>query len=493
VNTTEQKYYITVILPLKLSWDPWYYSDREIPIGTRVNVRFAGRPYTAVVSNCSTNPGIEESIIHPIENIEDRLEPITTEELKLWTFISEYYLCTIGEVYKAAYPQIKTQVETRKSRSKKIEADLDQQQPQDFEDAIAIEEGKPVLFICADRGATYQRLIAKTLSQGKDVLYISPSSETLSYTEIREISKSIRDKSSPARLIVGRKTQLFLPYAKLGLIIIDEEQDKSYKQDSPAPRYNGRDVAVMLAAIHKANIILGTSSPSLESMHNALLGKYALVRKDRTKGTLEVIDTTKEARKNGMDSDLSKKLIAIKEELESQKQKILICESWETGRLARLKLERYSAIALLHFEFLLSRQDFRADEKALQLIENLRSRVSRLILQTKDETHPVFKGSSDLLSERKLFNLPPFTRQINIKIRDNNKGREAKMASMLCEKLKRFNPLQMPGKEDEIIFNIHLAKDKSLGGHKKEIRQIISDFEQSANYTAHITIDVDPL
>lgn len=84
--------------------------------------------------------------------------------------------------------------------------------------------------------------------------------------------------ASPApKLIVGVRSSIFLPFQQLGLIIVDEEHEPSYKQQDPAPRYNGRDVAVVLAMRHGAKVLLGSATPSLESYYLANTGKYGLV------------------------------------------------------------------------------------------------------------------------------------------------------------------------------------------------------------------------
>lgn len=88
--------------------------------------------------------------------------------------------------------------------------------------------------------------------------------------------------------IVGPRSALFLPFRDLGLVVIDEEHDPSYKQRDPAPRYHGRDVAMVLAHRHGANVLLGTATPSLESWENARSGKYGLVTMRERFGGLEL-------------------------------------------------------------------------------------------------------------------------------------------------------------------------------------------------------------
>ena len=106
------------------------------------------------------------------------------------------------------------------------------------------------------------------------------------------------------KLFVGARSALFLPFQNLDLIIVDEEHDVSYKQSSPSPRYQGRDSAIMLGKIHNANVLLGTATPSLESMHNCRTGKYGYVQLEARFGnavlpTVEIINL-KEAYKKGL-------------------------------------------------------------------------------------------------------------------------------------------------------------------------------------------------
>jgi primosomal protein N' (replication factor Y) (superfamily II helicase) len=78
-------------------------------------------------------------------------------------------------------------------------------------------------------------------------------------------------------VVLGVRSSIFLPFQNLGLIVVDEEHDGSYKQQDPAPRYHARDAAIVLAQMTDAKVLLGTATPSLESYHNATEGKYGLV------------------------------------------------------------------------------------------------------------------------------------------------------------------------------------------------------------------------
>ena len=151
----------------------------------------------------------------------------------------------------------------------------------------------------------YIKLIDEVLKQGKQVLYLLPEIALTSqivnrlrkyfgekvgvyHSRFNEYERveiwnrvleqdSDKDISSKYQLILGARSALLLPYQNLGLIIVDEEHDASYKQQDPAPRYHARDCAIVLANMHKAKTLLGTATPSLESYYNVKQNKYGLV------------------------------------------------------------------------------------------------------------------------------------------------------------------------------------------------------------------------
>jgi len=130
-------------------------------------------------------------------------------------------------------------------------------------------------------------------------------------------------------VILGARSALFLPFADLGLIIVDEEHDTSFKQMDPAPRYNARDTAIFLGHLHKAKIILGSATPSLETMTNALNHKYGLAKLNERYGGMEVpeviiADLKKENRYKTSRSHFSGILLSeINTALENKEQVIL--------------------------------------------------------------------------------------------------------------------------------------------------------------------------
>jgi primosomal protein N' (replication factor Y) len=145
----------------------------------------------------------------------------------------------------------------------------------------------------------YLHLIKKQLEEGKQVLYLLPEiaittqiinrlrnvlgdivgvyHSKFNDNERIEVWKKIAENKK-YKLIVGVRSSVFLPFNNLGLIIVDEEHENSYKQFNPAPRYNARDTSVVLANIHSAKVLMGTATPAIETMYNTKIGKYGYVQ-----------------------------------------------------------------------------------------------------------------------------------------------------------------------------------------------------------------------
>ncbi len=138
-----------------------------------------------------------------------------------------------------------------------------------------------------------------------------------------------RIKRGEARMVVGTRSAVFAPVADLALIIVDEEQDSSYKQEE-TPRYHARDVAVMRAKMANATVVLGSATPSLESYYNAKKNKYALVElpdrvEQRPLPEVEIIDMRQEFQETGHEQVISRKLAAeIKDRLERKEQVMVL-------------------------------------------------------------------------------------------------------------------------------------------------------------------------
>ena len=194
----------------------------------------------------------------------------------------------------------------------------------------AIEEGKQVLYLLPEIALTAQ-IINRLKQYFGDRLGVYHS--RYGANERVEVWQQVRDfaqnKGTQRQIIIGSRSAIFLPYSDIGLIIVDEEHDSSFKQMDPAPRYNARDAAVVLGAMHHAKVLLGSATPSYESYYNALNGRYRLVEiKERYGGVQmpEIIlsDMRVEKRRKTLQADFGSVLLdAVKETLEEHNQAIL--------------------------------------------------------------------------------------------------------------------------------------------------------------------------
>ncbi len=803
--------FIQVILPLRLEWEPFYYQEIELSesagdasglfpvtstgsvterdkeqvrVGDRVRVNFAGKEYVGVVSMADAGKQAEEmgivDKVKPILGMAEGLEPVTKEEIELWRQIAEYYLCTVGEVYKAAYPAQKVEKEVVQARQEALKVEREEKNRTKIADKIkrleeraekkaelaakarksesrerylaekemlegeigllvreltstvgelcrttgsvtgygdsvtyhqdeepiggsiietsegtekeislsaAQEEayskikeifakGKPALLhgvTGSGKTEIYLKLAQETLAMGKNVLYLVPeialsrqledrisetfpellvfhSGETMSRK--REVATVLRHAGEPAEgkgyVVLGTRSAIFLPHKNLGLVIVDEEHDTSYKQDSPAPRYNGRETAIMMAKIFGANVILGSATPSLESLYNCSVGRYGLVTLnkrfyDAADSDIEIIDTIAERRKNGMIGNFSRKLIEHIGKCLGEHRQVLIlrerrayspivqCQEcgdipkcrccnvslslhrradgserlvchycgrvyeytgkchkcggelkplgsgtqkieeeasklFPNSRIARLDSDtaqsrKYetdtirkfsngeidiligtrmvakgfdfsglSLVAVLQADSILGQEDYRADERGLQLLEQFRGRCGRrgekglFVIQTSQPEHPVYQsidGKLDengtmarFLGERKLFGYPPYSRVIGVVIKDYNQARVDLLSRDLGEYLRGALAVKVsfaPGVQngpnvigpyspaiDKISnqnirqIRVLLPKDRSLARNKETLAAAVERFEKEKKYSGHIALDVDP-
>lgn len=769
----ETKRYIKVIIPLKLAWEPCYSIPEQIAqgqsvrVGSRVRVNFVNREYVVPVSEVDVTPEMDSSKIKPIKAVEDGMPPFSLEEIRLWRMLANYYMCSVGEVYKAAAPAYKIEAEKARvaaadrliqrqmrknqqlreaalrkiasleSRQVRVEQELEtlkgSRRVRRMEDlTLAIEKirkeleasrmklaelegasgegsvgvnaagvnvagkgangeeeagkvvelsqaqqgayeeirkgfeiGKPVLLngvTGSGKTEIYIKLALETLQKGGNVLYLVPEIALSRQLEDRlreffpdklvvfhsgETTANRQSSSDKVRkdsyLALATRSGIFLPHHDLSLIIIDEEHDTSYKQDSPAPRYNGRDSALMLATIHstpekRCNVLLGSATPSLEELYNCSCNKHLEVKlEEKYYGSqdsdIELIDTKAEWKKHGMEGSFSRKLISlVNQTLERGKQVMILRSrrSWApmiqctecgqiqkcpkcnvslslhkaangtetevchycgfqrpyTGKctkcssevkptgagtqkieeqaralfpeavIARLDSDTaqsraYSKktirefsegktdiligtqmlakgfdfsnlelVAVISADSMLGMQDFRADEKAAQILEQFRGRSSRrskglFVIQTAQPDHPVYQRllnnqnkelSQDLLQERKLFGYPPYSRIVEIEFRDSSQSRAGRMSESLAGELQKWafsvKGVNIVGPWSPAVdktdnqyirkIRISLAKNRELSANKETILKIIDSFEKKWNYNGHIGIDVDP-
>ena len=388
--------FIDVILPLPLKATFTYAVDNDmaqkVKRGCRVVVPLGKKKhYTGIVDRVHHEAPEGYEVKYAFALLEDQ-PAVLPQQLKLWEWIADYYMCARGDVYNAAVPaglklEYKPKVEThvRLTKSYRTEEALQQMldslkranKQQDMlltylqlssffegglsevskQDLLAhhntsvavfdalvkrgvfetypyvisrlSEKGRPISglkplnanqqralgeikqyfesqSVCLLYGVTssgkteiYIHLIEETIRQGKQVLYLLP--EIALTTQITERLKRVfgaemgiyhsrfsdperveiwnkQLSDNPYLIILGARSSVFLPYQNLGLVIVDEEHDSSYKQQDPAPRYHARNTALMMASLYGAKTLLGTATPSAESWYNATdAGKYGLV------------------------------------------------------------------------------------------------------------------------------------------------------------------------------------------------------------------------
>ena len=429
-----------VILPLPLQEAFTYALPPECQtsarVGQRVIVPFGSRKfYTAIIIRLHDQ--MPPYPTKPVAEILDTEPVVLPEQLQLWKWVSDYYLCSMGDVFKAALPSglklesesiimlntdwVQDDLPLKPGEEKVMQTLLAQKKPKtsglslaSLQKATGIKSILPVVKSLLEKGAVqmkeelrrtrkprqarqageemqlkaaesltevqqqamdaivgqwrshnvcllhgvtssgkteiYIHLMQKTLEEGRQVLFMLP--EIVLTAQLTERLRRVfgnrlgvyhsryPDKArvelyrkmlseAPYDIVVGVRSSIFLPFRKLGLVIIDEEHETSFKQQDPAPRYHARNAALVLAMQSGAKALLGSATPSLESYHNALVGKYGLVTlKTRFAGLslpdIEVVDVGELRRKKLMTGIFSPQLIAhIRTALERQQQVIL--------------------------------------------------------------------------------------------------------------------------------------------------------------------------
>lgn len=188
----------------------------------------------------------------------------------------------------------------------------------------AVDAGKQVLYLLPEIALTAQ-IISRLKKRFGDAVGVYHSK--FNHNEKVEIWQQVLRQE--CKIMLGARSAVFLPFVSLGLVIVDEEHDQSYKQYEPDPRYHGRDTAIYLAHLHQAKTILGSATPSVETYFHASEGKFGLVAMDKRHGDIampevKIIDIKKDQAGEGMQGHFSQELIAeIKRSLEQKEQVIL--------------------------------------------------------------------------------------------------------------------------------------------------------------------------
>ncbi len=232
---------------------------------------------------------------------------------------------------------------------------LNEFQTQAFEDIKEnFKENKVTLLhgvTSSGKTEVYVKLIEECISTGSQALYLLPEialttqlitrlqnyfgekvavyHSKYSVQERVEVWNNVLQQQPKAQIVIGARSALFLPFSKLGLVIVDEEHEASFKQYDPAPRYHARDSAIVLGNLHKGNILLGSATPSVESFYNVSKGKYGYASITRRFGNvlmpeIELVDIKEQTRKKRMKGHFSERLLEeITETLEAGEQVIL--------------------------------------------------------------------------------------------------------------------------------------------------------------------------
>jgi primosomal protein N' (replication factor Y) len=502
----------------------------------------------------------------------------------------------------------------------------------------------------------YVELIEELLAKGKQVLFLIPEI-ALTTQLIERLSAYFGDQigvyhskfnqnerveiwntvlaNDPTkfRLIIGARSSIFLPFQELGLIIVDEEHENTFKQTDPSPRYNARDASIVLAHLHNAKVLLGTATPSIESYFNAKSGKYGLVELSERYLGLQMpeilcANLRSEKKNQSMQSHFSGLLMEnIKEALARDEQVILFqnrrgytpmwsCEvcAWtprckncdvsltyhkQTNTLKchycghitppvgscgacgsnRLKMvgfgtekiedelslllpnvviqrldldstrsknayetilnefenrqinilvgtqmitkgldfDNVGLVGVLDADMLLNRPDYRAFERAFQLMVQVAGRAGRknkkgkVIIQTSNPDHWVLERVKEHdysgfyeteIQERKLFFYPPFYKIIDLTLRNTDELKLNIAAQNLVEKLRPVFKERVVGPEFPLIkriqnfyikeIKIKIEKDAPERKVKQKLQEIIDLFyAEPANKSTRLSIDVD--
>ena len=189
----------------------------------------------------------------------------------------------------------------------------------------AIQKGQQVLYLLPEIALTTQLTNRLQAVFGNDLaIYHSKINDNVR-AEIW--LKMISD--NPYKIIIGVRSSVFMPFSNLGLVVIDEEHDQSYRQSDPSPRYHGKNTAIMYAHFQQAKTLLGSATPAIESYSNALSGKYGLVSlteryENMALPTITIVDTKDLRRRKMMTSLLSPPLMEQMEEALANKQQVIL-------------------------------------------------------------------------------------------------------------------------------------------------------------------------
>ena len=645
--------------------------------GARVVVPLMKKEVRGIVLREHTEP-IDPALaskIKPILEVSETAPVVSPGQLALWQWMSGYYMCTLGEVMSAALPsgldkRLLNPPKRRRAHIAPYTGPIEPMHDLSPAQAKSVDEierfwssGKDIVLLhgVTSSGKTdlYIHLIEKQLKAGKNVLYLVPEialttqltsrlqrifgDKLMVYhsrftdAEREERYLQISNVQCPISnnfVVLGPRSSVFLPIPNIGLVIVDEEHEPSYKQAEPNPRYHARAAAIVLAQQHQAKVLLGTATPSLESYYLAQKGVYGLVTLTERFGGVELpeirlIDLQQQYLRKEMYGHFSDPLVErIRQCLADHKQVILfqnrrgyapqlqcvncgqpprcvqcdvpmtlhmrdhelrchycgyhapipaVCPQcggelkaigfgteriedeiqtlFPEARVLRMDLDTtrnrssyqdiinafanhecdilvgtqmvtkglhfddVRLVAVLNADPLFNQPDFRAYERAYQMLEQVAGRAGRkgtkgeVWIQTFDPKNVVlgmvqahdYKALYDhQIAERKLFNYPPFYRVIRLQLRDHNGMRVHRVATELQTYLARIfahrvSGVIIPSVERVQAYTIReltlrIESTANIAEAKRRLKEGIEHiFSIPSNKNTKLIIDIDPI
>ena len=605
------------------------------------------------------SPKQKELILHIISNIKSQ-EYLILKDLKKSIKFSDSTLKSLEQKGFITIQKIKIDRNFKKEEVYLKTNDLSESQTSALNELKNHLNDKDVILLegVTSSGKTeiYIKIIEDYLDKNMQVLYLLPEislttqiiqklkihfgnkisvfHSRYSLNERTEVWENIKNNNDKSKLVVGARSSVFLPFKNLGLIIVDEEHEISYKQQEPSPRYNARDSAIYLSKINNSKVILGSATPSIESSFNAKKAKYGYVKLNERFGNIEMpniftIDMKNELKHN-YSSIFSIKLVEeIDKTIKKGKQVILfrnrrgyspqwLCDScgqnvmcdncdvsltyhlssnilkchycgfsskaekkcstcgsdsmiykgdgtqqieeiikeifpdviskrmdWDSTRgkwsfdniinsfaknevdiligtqmiTKGLDFKNVNLVGVLNADHFLNFPDFRAHEKAFQVLTQVAGRSGRsgergkVFLQTYQPEHPIIKNVinndydkmyDNQLTERKDYNYPPFVRLIRITLKDKSYEKLNSSSDWINKVIRdNFNGIVLGPVYPEISriknkyhkeFLIKLRDLNEINKFRSIFQSILKSFDSISKYrSVRITVDVDPI
>ncbi len=281
-------------------------------------------------------------------------KPIKAKDLETKSGVSSAVIKALVDKNVFEFYHVKTDRISYKGETNDLKA-LNEFQEQALQEIKTSFETKEVTLLhgitSSGKTEVYTKLIQDVLDKGKQALFLLPEialttqiigrlqhyfgnqisvfHSRYSMNERVEVWNNVLENKPKAQIILGARSSIFLPFKNLGLIVVDEEHETSYKQFEPSPRYNARDAAIVLSHMHQGKILLGSATPSLETYYNSKENKYGFVELNRRFGNVQLpqihlVDIKEKQRKREMTGHFSDTLLKeIQEALDLKEQVIL--------------------------------------------------------------------------------------------------------------------------------------------------------------------------